>query len=94
MAEGLGHDARLGAAGEQLGRLALVQPQAAGVARVEILQTEALALGNAEWINVFLNAVEDLSHVRHGTSLLRTTSESAHNPRLHAKLSQSCMTPN
>ena len=49
----------LDAAGEQLGRLALAQLETAGVSRINALQTEALALGDAEWINVFLDTVED-----------------------------------
>jgi hypothetical protein len=60
----------LGAAREQLGRLALAQLEAAGISRIEALQTEALALPNAERIDVFLDAVEDLSSC-HGATPLR-----------------------
>src|SRR5262249_40707632 len=56
----------LGAASEKFGRLALTQLQAAGVCRIDALQAEALALGNAEWVDVLLDAVHDLSS-RHGT---------------------------
>ena len=56
--------------GEQLGRLALAQLETAGVSRINALQTEALALGDAEWINVFLDTVEDLSS-RHGAAPFR-----------------------
>ncbi len=60
----------LGAAREQLGRLALAQLEAAGISRIEVLQTEALALRDAERIDVFLDAVEDLSSC-HGAAPLR-----------------------
>ena len=56
----------LGAASEKFGRLALTQLQAAGVCRIDALQAQALALGNAEWVDVFLDAVQDLAS-RHGT---------------------------
>ena len=56
----------LGAASEKFGRLALAQLQAAGVCRIDALQAEALALDNAEWVDVLLDAVQDLLS-RHGT---------------------------
>src|SRR5262249_32220747 len=55
----------LGAASEKFGRLALAQLQAEGVSRIDAVQAEALALGDAEGIDVFLDAVQDLSS-RHG----------------------------
>src|SRR6516225_43379 len=57
----------LGAASEKFGRLALAQLQAAGVFRIDAVQAKALALGDAEGINVFLDAVQDLSS-RHGVA--------------------------
>src|SRR5215813_4578735 len=56
----------LGAASEKFGRLSLTQLQAAGVCRIDARQAKALALGDAEGINVLLDAVEDLLS-RHGT---------------------------
>src|SRR6516162_10246586 len=56
----------LDAATEKFGRLALTKLQAAGVCRIDALQAEALALGNAEWVDVLLDAIEDLLS-RHGT---------------------------
>src|SRR5262249_62328164 len=55
----------LGAASEKFGRLALAQLQAEGISRIDAVQAEALALGDAEGINVFLDALQDLSS-RHG----------------------------
>src|SRR5262249_58754049 len=60
----------LGTASEKFGRLALAQLQAAGVFRVDAVQAKALALGDAEGIDVFLDAVQDLSS-RHGVAILR-----------------------
>src|SRR5262249_27506855 len=51
----------LRAASEQLGRLALAQLQAASVCGIDAVQAKGLALGNAEWVDVFLDAVEDFS---------------------------------
>jgi hypothetical protein len=48
------------AALEELRCVALVQIQATGVAGIEVLQPEALALGDAERLNVVLYALEDL----------------------------------
>jgi hypothetical protein len=45
---------------EKLRRPALSQLQAAGVVRVEILQTKALALGDSKRVNIFVDAVKDL----------------------------------
>src|SRR5262249_58228144 len=59
----------LGAAREKFGRLALAQLQAAGVCRIDAVQAKALALGDAEGIDVFLDAVQDLSS-RHGLATL------------------------
>src|SRR5262249_22595621 len=69
----------LGAASEKFGRLALAQLQAAGVSRVDAVQAKALALGDAEGINVFLDAVQDLSS-RHGvaSSCQGATPEGSH----------------
>ena len=55
---------------EEFGRLALVQRQTAGVAGVEVLQSKALAFGDAERIDVLLDAVEDLFS-RHGADPFR-----------------------
>jgi hypothetical protein len=41
--------------------------QTTGVARVEILQREALALGDAERVDVFLEKIEDFFS-RHGAA--------------------------
>ena len=60
----------LGAARKQLGRLALAQLEAARIPGIEVLQTEALALGDTEGINVLLEAIEDLSS-RHGADPFR-----------------------
>src|SRR5262252_2724867 len=49
----------LGAASEKLGRLALAQLQAAGICRIDAVEAKALAVGNAEWVDVFLDAVEN-----------------------------------
>src|SRR5215471_14988527 len=51
----------LGAASEKFGRLALAQLQAEGISRIDAVQAKALALGDTEGINVFLDAVQDLS---------------------------------
>ena len=51
----------LGAASEQLGRLALAQLQAASVCRIDAVQAKAIARGHAEWVDVFLDAVENFS---------------------------------
>jgi hypothetical protein len=59
----------LGAASEKFGRLALAQLQAAGVSRIDAVEAKALALGDAEGIDVFLDAVQDLSS-RHGLATL------------------------
>src|SRR5262245_42182422 len=48
------------AALEELGRLLLVQLLAERVARVDVLQPEALALGDAERVDELLDAIEDL----------------------------------
>jgi hypothetical protein len=58
----------LGPTLEEFGRLALVELQAAGIARVEILQSETLALGDPERIDVLFDAVEDIPP-RHGIAL-------------------------
>ncbi len=50
----------LGAALEQIRRVVLVEIEAAGVGGIEILQAKALALGNAERVDVVLDALEDL----------------------------------
>jgi Cation transporter/ATPase, N-terminus len=42
-------------------RLALAQLQAASVCRIDAAQAKALALGHAEWVDVFLDAVENFS---------------------------------
>jgi hypothetical protein len=55
------------AALEELRGLALVQLQATGVARIEVLEPEALAFGDAEWVDVLLYTVEDLLP-RHATA--------------------------
>src|SRR6516164_5709546 len=55
----------LGAALQEVGRLALVQPQATCVTWIEVVQLEALAFCNPERIHVFLDAIEDLFS-RHG----------------------------
>ena len=47
------------AALEEVRGVALVQLQAAGVARIEVLQAEALAFGDAERVDVFLYPIED-----------------------------------
>src|SRR5262249_5693370 len=60
----------LGAASEKFGCLAFAKLQAAGVSRIDAVQAKALALGDAEGINVFLDAVQDFSS-RHGAATLR-----------------------
>ena len=59
-----------GSALEEFGRLAFIQLQTAGVARVEVLQLKALALGDAERVNVFLDALQNLFS-RHDAASLR-----------------------
>jgi hypothetical protein len=49
----------LGAALKEVCRLSLIQPEVTGVARVEVLQTETVALGDAERVDVLLDAVKD-----------------------------------
>src|SRR5262245_16705350 len=49
----------LGAASEQFGCLALAQLQVASVSRIDAVQAKALSLGNAEWVDVFLDAIEN-----------------------------------
>ena len=64
----------LGAALEEFSGLALVEHQATCVARIKILQLEALPLGDAVRLNIFLDSIEDLLS-RHGAaSLLRKPS--------------------
>src|SRR6516162_9579187 len=82
----------LGAALEEFGRLALVQLEAAGVAGIEVLQLEVLAFGDAERVDVFLDAVEDFLSC-HGTiSLSRRRSvmpaHSASKTRVNALVSR------
>src|SRR5262249_10280312 len=61
----------LGASGEELGGLALAQVEATRVSRVVVLQAKTLALRDAEWVDVLLDAFEYLfSH--------RATSRAAH----------------
>jgi hypothetical protein len=43
----------------QLRGLALVQLQAAGITRIEVLEPEVLAFRDAEWVDVFLYTIED-----------------------------------
>jgi hypothetical protein len=62
----------LGASGAQLCGLALVQLKAARVSRVEVLQAKALTLGDAERVNVLLDAVKHLFFHR-ATSLCAET---------------------
>src|SRR5262245_60962931 len=59
----------LGASGKQLRGLAFAQIEAAGVSRIEVFQAKALALGDAEWLNVLLDAVESLFFAHRATSL-------------------------
>ena len=47
------------AALEEVRGVALVQLQAAGVPRIEVLQPEAFAFGDAERVDVFLDTIED-----------------------------------
>src|SRR5262249_31152926 len=56
---------------KELGSVALVHLQAERVTGLEIVQLEALALGNAERGRVLLNLVEDLFARHNVTSLLR-----------------------
>jgi hypothetical protein len=56
-----------GAAPEQFGRFGLFQPQAAGVARVNILEPESFALSDTERGNVFFENVNDFFS-RHGVA--------------------------
>ncbi len=60
----------LGSALEELGGLAFLQLQTASVPRVEILQLKALALGDAERVNILLDALQNLFS-RHGAASLR-----------------------
>ena len=55
---------------EQLSRRALIKLEVAGVARIEIAQAEALALGYAERVDVFLNSIKDLLSHHRSASLL------------------------
>src|SRR5262245_49033470 len=55
---------------KEFGRLALLQLQPTGVARIIVLQPKALAFCDPERLNILLDAIEDLFS-RHGiTSLL------------------------
>jgi hypothetical protein len=60
-----------GATLQQVSRLALVRPhyQATCVAWIEVDQFEAIAFCDAEWMDVFLDAVNDLFS-RHGSNSL------------------------
>src|SRR6516165_11209985 len=62
----------LGTALQEFSRLTLAHRQATGVAGIEVLQFEALALCNAERINVFLNAIEDFFSCHGANSLSRS----------------------
>src|SRR5262249_4054680 len=55
----------LGPAPRKVGRLALLHLQAKGIARVDVPQPDALALGDAKRLHEFSDAIEDLSS-RHG----------------------------
>src|SRR5215471_17233104 len=48
------------ATGQELGCLGLLQLEVTGVAGVEVLEAKAIAGGDAERVNVFLNAIEDV----------------------------------
>ena len=61
----------LGSALQEPGRLALVQLETARVAGVEVLQSKALALGDAERMDVLLDAVQDLFSRHRAPSLRR-----------------------
>src|SRR5262249_54396951 len=65
------------AALQEVDRLAFVQLQATRVARIEILQSKALAFGDAERIDVFLDAVEDFFSCHGANSLSRSPSLSS-----------------
>jgi hypothetical protein len=52
---------------EEFGCLGLIQLQTAGVVRIEILQFEVFAFGDAKRVDVFTDAVDDLFS-RHGAT--------------------------
>jgi hypothetical protein len=54
---------------QQIGRLALVQSQVTCVAWIEVGEFETIAFCDAKWMDVFLDAVNDLFS-RHGPSSL------------------------
>src|SRR5262245_56764350 len=56
------------AALEDIAGLALVQLQATGVARIEVLEPEALAFGDAVWVDILLDTVENFFS-RHAAAL-------------------------
>src|SRR5262249_38977460 len=66
----------LGPAPQEVGRLALLHPQAEGIARVDALQPEALALRYAKRLDEFPDAIEDRSS-RHGRASPRGQSAGA-----------------
>src|SRR5262249_29202510 len=51
----------LGPATQEIGRLAFLHFEAKGIARVDVRQPEALALGYAKRLDKFLDVIEDLS---------------------------------
>jgi hypothetical protein len=61
-----------GTALEEFGGLALVHLQTAGVAGVKVLEAESLAAGDAEWVDVLLDAAEDLFFQHDATLLSRS----------------------
>ena len=59
---------------EEVGRLALLHPQATRVAGIKVLQLETFAVSDAERIDIFLDAVEDLFSCHGANSLSRSFS--------------------
>src|SRR5258708_23098353 len=71
----------------ELRGLALIQPQAAGLTWIEVLQPEAFAFGDAERADVFLYTVKDLFSRDAAASLswrrnLRSPGRGLKSPRL------------
>src|SRR5262249_41171858 len=56
-----------GSALQEVGCLGLIQPQTTCVARIEVVHSETLTFSDTKWINVFLDAIENL-YSRHGAN--------------------------